>query len=136
MIATNEMIRRGDVYFADLSGSIGSEQGGERPVLIIQNNTGNKYAPTVIIATITGQITKRKLPTHVEFKAEDFGFDRDSVMLGEQLRTIDKKRLKIKLTSLNKEEMRNVNAALKISLGLFDFEENFQPVQRQQLQFA
>jgi mRNA interferase MazF len=114
-------VKRGDVYFADLSPVVGSEQGGVRPVLIIQNNIGNRFSPTVIVAAITAQIQKAKLPTHVEIDAAKHGFDRDSVILLEQIRTIDKQRLTDKITHLDDEMMVRVNEALQISLGLIDF---------------
>lgn len=115
------LVKRGDVYFADLSPVVGSEQGGVRPVLVIQNDIGNRFSPTVIVAAITAQIQKAKLPTHVEIDAKLYGFDRDSVILLEQIRTIDKQRLTDKITHLNDEMMRKVNEALQISLGLIDF---------------
>ncbi|MCS1352139.1 type II toxin-antitoxin system PemK/MazF family toxin [Mechercharimyces sp. CAU 1602] len=115
------IVKRGDVYFADLSPVVGSEQGGVRPVLVIQNNIGNRFSPTVIVAAITAQIQKAKLPTHVEIDAKANGFDRDSVILLEQIRTIDKQRLTDKITSLDDEMMEFVNEALQISLGLIDF---------------
>jgi mRNA interferase MazF len=114
-------VKRGDVYFADLSPVVGSEQGGVRPVLIIQNDIGNRFSPTVIVAAITAQIQKAKLPTHVEINAKKYGFDRDSVILLEQLRTIDKQRLTDKITHLDDSMMNAVNDALFISLGLVDF---------------
>ena len=91
------MIKRGEIYYADLSPVVGSEQGGVRPILIVQNDIGNKYSPTVIVAAITSQINKAKLPTHIELKSGDFGLQKDSVILLEQLRTLDKKRLKEKV---------------------------------------
>ncbi|EJY54848.1 transcriptional modulator of MazE/toxin, MazF [Alicyclobacillus hesperidum URH17-3-68] len=100
---------------------VGSEQGGFRPVLIIQNDIGNRFSPTVIVAAITAQIQKAKLPTHVEIKAEKYGLDRDSVILLEQLRTLDKQRLTDKITHLDDEMMKMVNEGLLISLGLVDF---------------
>jgi mRNA interferase MazF len=109
---------RGDIYFADLSPVIGSEQGGFRPVLIIQNDIGNKYSPTVIISAITSQIQKARLPTHVELSARDAGLDKDSVLLLEQVRTIDKRRLKRRVARLDDEVMQKVNEALAISVGL------------------
>ncbi|MCK0473874.1 MULTISPECIES: type II toxin-antitoxin system PemK/MazF family toxin [Halalkalibacter] len=115
------MVKRGDVYFADLSPVVGSEQGGVRPVLIIQNDIGNRFSPTVIVAAITAQIQKAKLPTHVEINAKRYGFDRDSVILLEQIRTIDKQRLTDKITHLDDDMMNRVNEALFISLGLIDF---------------
>ncbi len=114
-------VKRGDVYYADLSPVVGSEQGGFRPVLIIQNNIGNRFSPTVIIAAITAQIQKAKLPTHVEIGASDYGLERDSVVLLEQIRTIDKQRLTEKITHLDDELMQKVNEGLQISLGLIDF---------------
>lgn len=114
-------VKRGDVFFADLSPVVGSEQGGTRPVLILQNDIGNRFSPTVIVAAITAQIQKAKLPTHVEINAEKYGFERDSVILLEQLRTIDKSRLTDKITQLDDELMNKVVVALEISLGLVKF---------------
>lgn len=113
-------MKRGDVYFADLSPVVGSEQGGVRPVLIIQNDIGNRFSPTVIVAAITAQIQKAKLPTHVEINAKRYDFERDSVILLEQIRTIDKQRLTDKITHLDENMMNRVNDALFISLGLVD----------------
>ena len=115
------IVKRGDVFFADLSPVVGSEQGGVRPVLIIQNDIGNRFSPTVIVAAITAQIQKAKLPTHVEIDAKSYGFDRDSVILLEQIRTIDKQRLTDKITHLDEEMMEKVHEAIQISLGLIDF---------------
>jgi mRNA interferase MazF len=115
------IVKRGDVFFADLSPVVGSEQGGVRPVLVIQNDIGNRFSPTVIVAAITAQIQKAKLPTHVEIDAKTYGFDRDSVILLEQIRTIDKQRLTDKITHLDDEMMERVNESLQISLGLIDF---------------
>ncbi|MGM9985757.1 MAG: type II toxin-antitoxin system PemK/MazF family toxin [Bacillaceae bacterium] len=115
------MVKRGDVYFADLSPVVGSEQGGVRPVLIIQNDIGNRFSPTVIVAAITAQIQKAKLPTHIEIDAKKYGFERDSVILLEQIRTIDKQRLTDKITHLDDEMMDRVDEALQISLGLIHF---------------
>jgi mRNA interferase MazF len=109
------------VFFADLSPVVGSEQGGVRPVLIIQNDIGNRFSPTVIVAAITAKIQKAKLPTHVELSAEAHGFERDSVVLLEQIRTIDKQRLTDKITHLDDETMKKVNESLSISVGLIDF---------------
>ncbi|ACB83907.1 type II toxin-antitoxin system PemK/MazF family toxin [Natranaerobius thermophilus] len=114
-------IKRGDIYYADLSPVIGSEQGGVRPVLVVQNDIGNKYSPTVIVVAITSQIQKAKLPTHVEITAEDYNLDKNSVVLTEQLRTIDKQRLKEKITHIDKELMNKISEAIKISLGLIEF---------------
>ncbi|BCJ87215.1 type II toxin-antitoxin system PemK/MazF family toxin [Effusibacillus dendaii] len=114
-------VKRGDVFFAELSPVVGSEQGGFRPVLILQNDIGNRFSPTVIVAAITAQIQKAKLPTHVEIKADKDGLERDSVILLEQIRTIDKQRLTDKITHLDDELMSRVNDALLISLGLIEF---------------
>lgn len=113
-------IRRGEIFFADLSPVVGSEQGGTRPVLVLQNDIGNQYSPTTIVAAITSQISKGKLPTHVEVTAKSSGLEKDSVILLEQVRTIDKSRLKEKVTSLNDELMEKVAQALEISLGLIE----------------
>ncbi len=115
------IVKRGEVYFADLSPVVGSEQGGVRPVLVLQNDIGNRFSPTVIVAAITAQIQKAKLPTHVEIDAKKYGFERDSVILLEQIRTIDKQRLTDKITQLDNHMMENINKALEISLGLTDF---------------
>lgn len=114
-------VKRGYIFFADLSPVVGSEQGGMRPVLVIQNDVGNKYSPTVIVAAITSHIEKAKLPTHVEVNAKEYGLEKDSVILLEQIRTIDKQRLQEKLTELDERAMNRVNQALRISLGLIDF---------------
>jgi mRNA interferase MazF len=114
------LIKRGDIYYADLSPVVGSEQGGIRPVLIVQNNIGNKYSPTVIAAAITSQINKAKLPTHIEINADEYGLQKDSVILLEQIRTIDKKRLREKIGHLDAKSMRRVNAAIEVSFGLTD----------------
>ena len=111
-------VKRGDIFFAELSPVVGSEQGGIRPVLIVQNDIGNQYSPTTIVAAITSQISKAKIPTHVEITAQQSGLTRDSVVLTEQLRTIDKKRLREKVSSINDDLMDKVNKALEISLGL------------------
>ncbi|WP_040928276.1 type II toxin-antitoxin system PemK/MazF family toxin [Nosocomiicoccus massiliensis] len=113
-------MKRGEVYLADLSPVQGSEQGGKRPVVIIQNDTGNKFSPTLIVAAITGKIDKAKIPTHVEVNAEKYNFKTDSVILLEQIRTIDKTRLQEKLTYLDDEKMKEVDKAIQISLGLDD----------------
>jgi len=112
-------IRRGDLYYADLSPVIGSEQGGVRPVLIIQNNTGNKFSPTVIASAVTSQLTKARLPTHIELGQGQFGLPKDSVILLEQIRTLDKRRLKEKLGTLDAARMRKVDKAILISLGFY-----------------
>lgn len=112
------MVRRGDVFYADLSPVVGSEQGGVRPVLVVQNDIGNRYSPTTIVSAITSQIAKAKLPTHVELPARESGLDRDSVILLEQIRTIDKRRLRQRVAHLGDEIMEKVNEALAISVGL------------------
>lgn len=114
------VVKRGDIYYADLSPVIGSEQGGVRPVLVVQNDVGNKYSPTVIAAAITSQINKAKLPTHIEIDAQEYGLSKDSVVLLEQVRTIDKQRLKERIGHLDDEIMDKVNEALSISFGLTD----------------
>lgn len=115
---SNAIIKRGEVYYADLSPVVGSEQGGVRPVLVIQNNIGNKYSPTIIIAAITSQMNKAKLPTHIEIKAGNYGLVKDSVLLLEQIRTIDRKRMKDKIGKCDANFMKKVNTALAISIGL------------------
>lgn len=114
------VIKRGDVFYADLNPVVGSEQGGVRPVLVIQNDIGNKYSPTVIVAAITSRIDKAKLPTHVEIQADESNLDKDSVILLEQIRTIDKKRLQRQIAHLDSEIIKKVEEALEISLGLID----------------
>ncbi|MBR5388433.1 MAG: type II toxin-antitoxin system PemK/MazF family toxin [Clostridia bacterium] len=111
------MIKRGELYYADLSPVVGSEQGGVRPILIVQNDTGNKYSPTVIAAAVTSKMNKAKLPTHIEINANEFGLSKNSVILLEQIRTLDKKRLKERIGALSAGTMQRVNAALLISLG-------------------
>ena len=113
------VIQRGDVYYADLRPVVGSEQGGVRPVLIIQNNVGNRHSPTVICAAITSQMHKAKLPTHVELSCDKYDLAKDSVVLLEQLRTIDKKRLKDKVCHLDNQILVKIDKALEISLELF-----------------
>lgn len=112
------IIKRGDIFYADLRPVIGSEQGGIRPVVILQNDIGNKHSPTVICAAITSKMHKAKLPTHVEIDSSRYDIDKDSVILLEQLRTLDKKRLKDKVCHLDNNMMKQVNDALKISLEL------------------
>ena len=119
-LMTTMVVKRGDIFYADLSPVIGSEQGGIRPVIIIQNDIGNKYSPTVIVAAITSQINKAKLPTHVEISSEEYGLNKDSVILLEQIRTIDKKRLREKIGCLDKNMMLKIDNSLQISLGLFN----------------
>ncbi|GAF39452.1 Toxin-antitoxin addiction module toxin component MazF (an endoRNAse) [Agrilactobacillus composti DSM 18527 = JCM 14202] len=112
------VVKRGDIFYADLSPVIGSEQGGLRPVLIIQNNVGNHFSPTVIVAAITAKIQKPKMPTHVGLVAKKDGIERNSVVLLEQIRTIDKQRLKDKVTQLSPDKMAEVDRALIVSCGL------------------
>ena len=111
-------VRRGDIYYADLSPVIGSEQGGIRPVLIVQNDVGNKYSPTVIAEEITSRVSKSKLPNQIEVYADKYGLARDSVILLEQIRTLDKKRLKEKMGHLDEDVMIRVNDAITVSFGL------------------
>lgn len=112
------VVKRGDIFYADLSPVIGSEQGGTRPVLVVQNDVGNKFSPTVIVAAITSQINKAKMPTHIEIKATDVGLLKDSVILLEQVRTIDKKRLREKIGKLDDELIARVDEALGVSFGI------------------
>ena len=112
------LVRRGDIFYADLSPVIGSEQGGTRPVLIVQNDVGNRYSPTVICVAITSQINKAKLPTHIEIDSQQYNVVKDSVILLEQVRTIDKKRLREKICKLDDRMMRKVDKALLVSFGL------------------
>ena len=118
LIEGSVYMKRGDIYYADLRPVIGSEQGGVRPVLIIQNDVGNKHSPTVICAAITSKMNKAKLPTHIELNANKYDMVKDSVILLEQLRTIDKKRLKDRVCHLDKEIMKEVNTGLMVSLEL------------------
>lgn len=111
-------IRRGDIFYADLSPVVGSEQGGLRPVLIVQNDVGNRYSPTVIAAAITSKMSKAKLPTHIDVMAKDVGLLKDSVILLEQIRTIDKARLKERMGHLDDSTMSQVNSAISVSFGL------------------
>ena len=111
-------VRRGDIYFADLSPVVGSEQGGMRPVLIVQNDTGNRHSPTVIAAAITSQTGKARLPTHIELAGASCGLTRDSVILLEQIRTIDKERLSDCLGRISVQDMQRVEAAMAVSLGM------------------
>jgi len=114
------VIRRGDIYYANLNPVVGSEQGGQRPVLVIQNDIGNTYSPTTIVAAITSKIKRAKLPTHIEISAARYRLEKDSVILLEQLRTIDKQRLKEKIDHLDDEIMVKINEAIEISVGLKD----------------
>ena len=111
-------VKRGDIYYADLSPVVGSEQGGMRPVLIVQNDTGNKHSPTVIAAAITSQINKARLPTHIELEAQTYGLTKDSVVLLEQIRTIDKRRLRERMGKLDDSLMDQVDNAIAVSFGL------------------
>ena len=111
-------VKRGDIYYADLSPVVGSEQGGMRPVLIVQNDTGNKHSPTVIAAAITSQTGKAKLPTHIELNAQSVGLSRDSVILLEQIRTIDNSRLRERMGKLDDKTMNKVDSAIAVSFGL------------------
>ena len=112
------MVKRGDIYYADLSPVIGSEQGGMRPVLIVQNDTGNRHSPTVIAAAITSKTDKARLPTHIELNAHSVGLSRNSVILLEQIRTLDKSRLREKMGKLDKDTMNAVDNAIMVSFGL------------------
>lgn len=111
-------VKRGDIYFADLSPVVGSEQGGVRPVLIVQNDVGNKFSPTVIAAAITSQRDKAQLPTHIQLSSQSCGLQKDSVVLLEQVRTIDKRRLKEKMGRIDETAMSDIDRALSISFGL------------------
>ena len=113
-------VKRGEIYYADLSPVVGSEQGGVRPVLIIQNDVGNRYSPTVIAAAITSQRDKAKLPTHIEVAAGSCGLQKDSTVLLEQVRTLDKRRLRERMGELPRETMESIDTALSISFGLVD----------------
>jgi mRNA interferase MazF len=117
-MSERDTVKRGDIYYADLSPVVGSEQGGVRPVLIVQNDVGNRYSPTVIAAAITSQTEKSKLPTHIELDSKNCGLSKDSVVLLEQIRTIDKRRLREKMGTLDANSMSQVNKALSISFGL------------------
>lgn len=113
------MVKRGELYYADLSPVIGSEQGGVRPVLVVQNDVGNKYSPTIIAAAVTSKIDKAKLPTHIELSAHEYGLSKDSVVLLEQIRTLDKTRLKERIGQVSADKMRKINEALLVSLGFY-----------------
>ena len=115
------MIRRGDIYYADLSPVVGSEQGGVRPVLVIQNNVGNKHSPTIFCAAITSKMNKAKLPTHVEISTKDYKIVRNSVILLEQIRTIDKQRLKEYVCHIDGTTMQKVDRAIRVSLELVTY---------------
>lgn len=115
-------IKRGEIYYADLSPTVGSEQGGVRPVLVIQNDIGNKYSPTVIVCAITSKLSKAKIPTHIELESEKYNLPKDSVCLLEQIRTLDKQRLQQKVSCINETKMKEVERAILISLGFFQKE--------------
>ena len=116
------IVKKGDLFFADLSPVVGSEQGGVRPVLVVQNDVGNNYSPTIIVAAVTSQTGKAQLPTHVELKATQGGLSKNSVVLLEQLRTIDKQRLKERIGSLSESQLPVVDEALGVSLGIANLE--------------
>ena len=118
------IVKKGDLYFADLSPVVGSEQGGVRPVLVVQNDVGNRYSPTIIVAAVTSQTGKSKLPTHVELAATQGGLSKNSVVLLEQLRTIDKQRLKERIGTLSEAQIPSVDEALSVSLGIANLNEN------------
>ncbi len=118
MDTQQNIVRRGEIYYADLSPVVGSEQGGMRPVLIVQNDVGNRYSPTVIAAAITSQQNKARLPTHIEIEARTYGLSKDSIVLLEQVRTLDKRRLREKMGCLDERAMQRVDNAIAISLGL------------------
>ena len=119
------MIRRGEIYYADLSPVKGSEQGGIRPVLILQNDIGNRYSPTVIVAAITSRLDKARLPTHIELDKYEYNLDKDSVVLLEQIRTLDKQRLKDRISEISEYKMREIERAMLISVGI---EKDYQKV--------
>ena len=114
----NSIVRRGEIYYADLSPVVGSEQGGMRPVLIVQNDVGNRYSPTVIAAAITSQQNKARLPTHIEIEARTYGLSKNSVVLLEQMRTLDNRRLRERMGCLDEKAMQRVDGAIAVSLGL------------------
>ena len=118
MDTQQNIVRRGEIYYADLSPVVGSEQGGMRPVPIVQNDVGNRYSPTVIAAAITSQQNKARLPTHIEIEARTYGLSKDSIVLLEQVRTLDKRRLREKMGCLDERAMQRVDSAIAISLGL------------------
>lgn len=118
------IVKKGDLFFADLSPVVGSEQGGVRPVLVVQNDVGNKYSPTIIVAAVTSQTGKAKLPTHVQLNATQGGLSKDSVVLLEQLRTIDKQRLKERIGALSENQIPDVEKALSVSLGIANLNQN------------
>ena len=129
------VIKRGDIFYADLRPVVGSEQGGVRPVLIIQNDVGNRHSPTVICAAITSKMNKAKLPTHIEIDASSYGIEKDSVILLEQLPPLDKKRMKDKVCHLDSEIIKKVNQALLVSLELDTYATNRKKVKKEQNTF-
>ncbi|MBR4972778.1 MAG: type II toxin-antitoxin system PemK/MazF family toxin [Oscillospiraceae bacterium] len=118
ILEQQDIVKRGEIYYADLSPVVGSEQGGIRPVLIVQNNVGNRYSPTVIAAAITSQQNKAKMPTHIELSARTYGLAKDSIVLLEQIRTLDKRRLRERMGCLDEAAMQKVDSAIAISFGL------------------
>ena len=120
MEQSRNIVKRGEIYYADLSPVVGSEQGGMRPVLIVQNDIGNRYSPTVIAAAITSQQNKAKLPTHIELQARSAGLSRDSIVLLEQIRTLDKRRLRERMGILDQSQMARIDSAIAVSFGLTD----------------
>lgn len=118
MIQQQGIVKRGEIYYADLSPVVGSEQGGMRPVLIVQNDVGNRYSPTIIAAAITSQQNKARLPTHIEIEANLYGLSKDSVVLLEQIRTLDKRRLREKMGCLDEAAMKKIDGAIAVSFGL------------------
>ena len=118
ILEQQDIVKRGEIYYADLSPVVGSEQGGVRPVLIVQNNVGNRYSPTVIAAAITSQQNKAKMPTHIELSARTYGLAKDSIVLLEQIRTLDKRRLRERMGCLDEAAMQKVDSAIAISFGL------------------
>ncbi len=118
MCNQTEAVKRGDIFYADLSPVVGSEQGGVRPVLIVQNDTGNRHSPTVIAAAITSQLGKSRLPTHIPLSSESCSLPKDSIILLEQVRTLDKRRLKEHMGRLTEEQMQRVDIAIAVSFGL------------------
>ena len=118
ILEQQDVVKRGEIYYADLSPVVGSEQGGIRPVLIVQNNVGNRYSPTVIAAAITSQQNKAKMPTHIELSARTYGLAKDSIVLLEQIRTLDKRRLRERMGCLDEAAMQKVDSAIAISFGL------------------
>ncbi len=118
ILEQQDIVKRGEIYYADLSPVVGSEQGGIRPVLIVQNNVGNRYSPTVIAAAITSQQNKAKMPTHIELSARTYGLAKDSIVLLEQIRTLDKRRLRERMGCLDEIAMQKVDSAIAISFGL------------------